>query len=184
MSSGKKDEKNDISVRFCGLGGMGIILTSIILGKAAIYDNKNALQGQSYGAEQRGSKVRADVIISEKEMIISPEISKADILVALSQEAFDYFSPKTKKESIFFVNSDLVKINESSTKIYKIPANKIATELNNKRVINMIMLGFLIKTTAIVSKESILKSISDSVPKQYIDQNFQAFSKGYEYVNS
>ena len=40
---------NDIGIRICGIGGMGVVLASIILGKAAIYDNKNAIQTNHMG---------------------------------------------------------------------------------------------------------------------------------------
>ena len=68
MISGK-EKIRETSIRFCGLGGMGVIITSIILGKSAIYDNKNAIQTQSYGPEQRGSKVKSDIIISDSQLI-------------------------------------------------------------------------------------------------------------------
>lgn len=184
MSSGQKEIRTDINIRFCGIGGMGVISMSIILGKAAIYDKKNAVQTQSYGAEQRGSKVKSDIIISEKDMISYPIIEKADILIALAQDAFDAYFPTTKKDGIVLINSDLVKINEDLTHLYKIPATKLAIELNNKRVANLIMLGALVKVIKIISKDSILKSISETFPHKYKEQNIQAFQKGFEYINS
>lgn len=182
MNFGKDIEKNDCNIRFCGTGGMGVILVSIILGKAAIYDKKNAIQTQSYGAEQRGSKVKSDVIISHKEIITYPIIDSADILVAFSQEAFEKYFPKTKKDGIILINSDLVHTNENINNLYKIPASTIAKEMRNERIINLIMLGVLIKKTALVSKESIIKVISDTVSETYIEININAFEKGYEFL--
>ncbi|MFX1384949.1 MAG: 2-oxoacid:acceptor oxidoreductase family protein [Promethearchaeota archaeon] len=175
-------EKKDYNIRFCGIGGMGVILVSIILGKAAIYDNKNAIQTQSYGAEQRGSKVKSDVIISNKETINYPIIDSPDILIAFSQDAFEKYFPKTKKDGIIFINSDIVHTNENINNLYKIPANTIAKEMKNERIVNLIMLGALIKKTAIVSKESIIKSIYDTVSETYIDLNLNGFQKGYEFL--
>ncbi|MFX1393955.1 MAG: 2-oxoacid:acceptor oxidoreductase family protein [Promethearchaeota archaeon] len=182
MSFGKSVEKNEYNIRFCGIGGMGVILVSIILGKAAIYDKKNAIQTQSYGAEQRGSKVKSDVIISNKETINYPIIDNPDILIAFSQDAFEKYFSKTKKDGIILINSDLVHINEKINNLYKIPATTIAKEMKNERIINLIMLGALIKKTAIVSKESIIKSISDTVSETYIELNINAFQKGYEFL--
>jgi len=182
MSFGINVEKNDCNIRFCGIGGMGVILVSIILGKAAIYDKKNAIQTQSYGAEQRGSKVKSDVIISNKERINYPIIDNPDILIAFSQDAFEKYFPKTKKDGIILINSDLVHTNENINNLYKIPATTIAKEMKNERIINLIMLGALIKKTAIVSKESIIKSISDTVSETYRELNINAFQKGYEFL--
>ncbi|MFX1339217.1 MAG: 2-oxoacid:acceptor oxidoreductase family protein [Promethearchaeota archaeon] len=179
MSSGKI--RNDIGIRICGIGGMGVILTSIILGKAAIYDNKNAIQTQSYGAEQRGSKVWSDVIISEKNSINYPVIDNPDILIALSQDAFNKFFPYVKENGITIINSDLVQNDGKSKNLYQLPATSMATKLNFEKGANIIILGALIKITGIVSKESILKSISDTVPEKYIELNFQAFQQGFNY---
>jgi len=42
-------------VRFSGFGGQGIILSAVIIGRAAVmYDNKFAVQTQVYGPEARG----------------------------------------------------------------------------------------------------------------------------------
>ena len=47
-------------VRFSGFGGQGIILSAVILGRAAVmYDNKFAVQTQVYGPEARGGAVAA-----------------------------------------------------------------------------------------------------------------------------
>jgi 2-oxoglutarate ferredoxin oxidoreductase subunit gamma len=172
---------NEIGIRVCGIGGMGVILSSIILGKAAIYDNKNAIQTQSYGAEQRGSKVRSDVIISEKKSINYPIIDNPDILIALSQDAFNKFFPSIKRDGTIIINSDLVQAIEERINLYQLPATTLAKELNLKKVANIIMLGALIKIKGIVSKESMLKSISDTVPKKYIKLNIQAFQRGFDY---
>ncbi|TFG03453.1 MAG: 2-oxoacid:ferredoxin oxidoreductase subunit gamma [Promethearchaeota archaeon] len=183
MNSGKNIKNNDIKIRFCGLGGMGVILSSIILGKSAIYDDKNAVQTQSYGAEQRGSKVKSDVIISKKEMINYPVIDKADILIALSQDAFEEYFQDTKHDCMVFINSDLVHPNAEIEKLYEIPATKLAIELENKRVVNIIMLGALCKISKITSKESLIKSIIESIPEKFKEINLKAFQKGFEYFS-
>ncbi len=180
MSSGKIENLNT-SIRICGVGGMGVILSSVVLGKAAIYDKKIAVQTQSYGAEQRGTKVKSDVIISEKDMINYPIIDKADILISFSQEAFNFYLPHTKPESLVFINSDNIHFDEKKTNIYEVPARKLSKELKNEKVLNLIMLGALIKITNIVSIESMNKSITDTVSKAFLAINLKAFQKGYEY---
>ncbi|MHA1309451.1 MAG: 2-oxoacid:acceptor oxidoreductase family protein [Candidatus Helarchaeota archaeon] len=178
MSSGKVD--NEQKIRFCGLGGMGIILVSVILGKAAIYDGKNALQTQSYGAEQRGTKVKSDVIISDSNSILCPIIDKIDILIALSQEAFDFYLPDVKKNGLIFINSDLIDVNENETYV-KIPATSLARKLDNEKVSNIIILGALIKKTNLVSSNSIIQSINNTITKNNREINIKAFETGYNF---
>ena len=180
MSFGRKKNHN-IGIRICGVGGMGVILSSVVLGKAAIYDNKIAVQTQSYGAEQRGTKVKSDVIISEKDPINYPIIDRADILISFTQEAFNFYLPHTNPESLIFINSDNIHINEKETNIYEVPARELSKELKNEKVLNLIMLGALIKITNIVSLESMKKAITDTVSKAFLAINIKAFQKGYEY---
>ena len=56
-------------IRLSGAGGQGLILIGKILAEAAaIYDNKNATQSQSYGPEARGGASRSEVIISDEDI--------------------------------------------------------------------------------------------------------------------
>lgn len=176
------NEKKEISIRFCGAGGMGIILASIVLGQAAIDDGKNAIQTQSYGAEQRGTKVKSDILISEFEDPTFPLFEKVDILIAFSQDAFDHFLPDTYEDSVILINKDLIEFNEERQHVYKIPASTIAEELHNPRVMNIVMIGSLLKITNIISNDSIINSIKSSVPKEYKQVNVEAFQKGYESI--
>lgn len=168
----------ELKIRFVGSGGMGVILVGIILGKAAIYENKHATQTQSYGAQQRGGKVFSDVIISDKP-ILYPVIDKADILVAFSQEAFDVYSSAIKADGLILINSDLVKVENNSTNLIKISASSLARDLGNEKVLNIIMLSSLIKKTEILSKDNIIKAINDSIPKKYSAVNIKAFNSAF-----
>ena len=78
-------------IRIAGFGGQGIILAGLLLGKAAIKDGKYAVQTQSYGPESRGGAARSEVVISDQ-VIDYPKVVEADILIALSQTAYDKFS--------------------------------------------------------------------------------------------
>ncbi|MDO8611434.1 MAG: 2-oxoacid:acceptor oxidoreductase family protein, partial [Dehalococcoidia bacterium] len=75
-------------VRLGGFGGQGIILAGYMLGKAAaLYDGKEAVFTQAYGPEARGGACSADLVISD-EPIGYPMVSRPDLLVLMSQEAF------------------------------------------------------------------------------------------------
>jgi 2-oxoglutarate ferredoxin oxidoreductase subunit gamma len=178
-----KEEKKEISIRFCGAGGMGVILASIVLGQAAIDDGKNAIQTQSYGAEQRGTKVKSDILISELEEPTFPLFNKVDVLIAFSQDAFDHFHPSVWEKSIILINKDLIEFNDGAQQdVYKIPASSLADELNNPKIMNIIMLGSLLKITDIVSKDSLIDAIGNSVPKRYKQVNIEGFEKGFNSI--
>ena len=74
-------------IRICGFGGQGVILAGIILGKSAsLFDNKEAVQTQSYGPEARGGASKCEVVISD-DTVDYPKVESPDILVAMSNEA-------------------------------------------------------------------------------------------------
>ena len=78
---------------FSGSGGQGVITASIILSEAAVlYDNLNAVQSQSYGAEARGGATRADVVLSDS-IIHFPKVIQPNVLVCLTQAAYGKFYP-------------------------------------------------------------------------------------------
>jgi 2-oxoglutarate ferredoxin oxidoreductase subunit gamma len=182
MNSGR-EEQGEISVRFCGIGGMGVILSSIILGKADLYDNKNAIQTQSYGPEQRGTRVKSDLIIATGELISYPTESKVDILVAYSSDAYHFYSNMVKSTGLIFVNSDLVEVESILNRIYQIPATTIAKKFSNEKLLNIIMLGGLIKKSNTVSRSAVKKAIFDIIPSHYIEINLEAFDAGYKWLN-
>lgn len=166
-------------VRISGLGGQGVVLAGEILGRAAVYDGKHAVQTQSYGAEARGSAARSEVIISDQKVGF-PKVRKCDILVAMSQSALDKHLKDLKKEGTLLVDDDMVKkIPKIKAKIFKIPATKIAeTELKSRIYANAVMLGALTKITNLVTGKAVEKAIRDSVPEKTKEINFKGLKKG------
>lgn len=74
-------------IRISGFGGQGIILSGVIVGKAAVLDGFNVVQTQSYGPEARGGFTRSEVVISDEE-IDYPKVESATVSIIMSQEAF------------------------------------------------------------------------------------------------
>ena len=167
-------------IRISGLGGQGIVLAGQILGKAAAYDGKNAVQTQSYGSEARGSVAKSEIVISDTQ-IGYPMVRKCDILVGLSQEAVDKNIKDLKEGGTLLVDDSIVKnLPDTKARIYKISATKIAESCGEKLYANIVMLGALIRFTKIISAETVEKAIKDSVPKKSVNINIQAFRKGLE----
>lgn len=168
-----------IEVRISGLGGQGVVLAGEILGRAAVYDGKHAVQTQSYGAEARGSAARSEVIVAD-EKIGFPKVRKCDILIAMSQSALDTHLKDLKKGGTLFVDDDMVKnVPKIKAKVFRIPATKIAeNELNSRIYANIIMLGALMKVADIMSEESAVRAIIASVPRETKEANLSGFKLG------
>jgi 2-oxoglutarate ferredoxin oxidoreductase subunit gamma len=177
--TGGEDETMRKEIRVCGFGGQGIILAGMVLGKAAsVYDGYHAVQTQSYGPEARGGASRSEVIISD-EPIGFPGVMEADILVALSQPAFDKYTGDLKEDAVIIVDPSLV-IDTGRFTTVGIEFTALAEDLGRKIVANIIMLGSLVKLTGVVSEEAIQQAVFDSVPPRTIELNRKALETGYK----
>ena len=174
-------------VRIAGFGGQGVILAGMVLGHAAaVYEGKKAVQTQSYGAETRGGVARSEVVISN-EKIDYPKVISADITMTMSQESFEKYVTDLKPGSALFVDTDLV-TNVSAaagTKIYCVPATKIAAEEFKKTLVaNMVMLGAVSAVTGVVGLQSLEKSVRELAPKGSVDLNLRAMDRGFEWAKT
>ncbi|MCX8174192.1 MAG: 2-oxoacid:acceptor oxidoreductase family protein [Thermoplasmata archaeon] len=173
-------------IKFGGFGGQGIILAGFIVGKAvSLYDKKEAVFTQSYGPEARGGACAASLVIDDK-VIDYPYPVSPDIMVIMSQEAYHDYVPKLKEGGILIIDEDLVSLDDIAKragKIYKIPATRFAEELGMKIAANIVMLGFFgYVARNLLTTESLKKSVLESVPARFRDQNAKAFDKGYKYA--
>lgn len=170
-----------MNIRFCGFGGQGIILSGYILGSAAVEENLNALQTQSYGSESRGGACKSDVIIS-KEEILEIETDELDVLVAFSQPAHDMYISKLRKDGILIIEDDLIRpADDSSFTPYKIKATDIAHKKFGRKIMaNTIILGFVTSVVDIVSKQAMESAVKQNAPPGTEETNLAAFSEGYE----
>ena len=168
-----------VGIKFVGSGGQGVILAGLILGKAAaVYDKKEAVFTESYGAETRGGFSSSSVIISD-EKIDYPYVIEPDILVAFSQQGYNSVSNTLKDIGVLIYESDLVQP-KSTKNMFGIPATRLAKEKFNKTTsINMIFLGFLVSKTGVVSIDSLIKAVEESVPKGTEKENVEAVKLGF-----
>jgi 2-oxoglutarate ferredoxin oxidoreductase subunit gamma len=171
-------------VRFSGFGGQGIILSAVILGRAAVmYDNKFAVQTQVYGPEARGGASMSAVIIDD-EPILFPKVANPDIYVIMSQEGFEKYGVDAGKQAVMLVDSTLVH-SRPQCRYVEIPATREAKQtLGRDIVANIVMLGALVASTHVVSESALEKAILDSVPKGTEALNQKAMKMGLELAGA
>jgi 2-oxoglutarate ferredoxin oxidoreductase subunit gamma len=170
-------------IRIAGFGGQGVILSAIVLGKAAsIYQGTFATMTQNFGPEARGGACSAQLILSDSP-VLYPYVTQPDILVAMSQEAYTRFVPELKDGGTLIVEEDLVRVSDlnKGIQVYSIPATRIAEVLGKRMVLNSVMVGFFTAVTHLLEAEAVRKAVADSVPASFRDLNLKAFEKGLEY---
>jgi 2-oxoglutarate ferredoxin oxidoreductase subunit gamma len=168
-------------IRITGYGGQGVILTGYIFGKAAaIFGGLHSTMTQSFGPEARGSAC-ASALVVDDDIIAYPYMRDTDILIALSREGYEKYADELSDDGILVFDADLVTPHADSTaKTFGIQAARLAEELGNRIVQNIVVVGFTTAVTGIIDREAVAKAVESSVPGSTIELNLKAFATGYE----
>lgn len=172
-----------VEIKFAGFGGQGIIKSGIIIAAAAcIHGGKNAVQTQSYGPESRGGACKSEVVISEED-IDFPKVVEPDVLVVMSQHAYNEYVENVKSNGAIIMDPDMIphEVDVKNAQVYRVPATKIAEELGKKIVANIVMVGAFVAITRILDANAVKESIKENIPKGTEELNLKAFEQGYEY---
>jgi 2-oxoglutarate ferredoxin oxidoreductase subunit gamma len=172
-----------IEVRFAGFGGQGIIKSGIIVASAAcIHGGKHAVQTQSYGPESRGGACKSEVVISGED-IDFPKVVEPDVLVVMSQHAYNDYLDDVKAGGTVIMDPDMIPTEKAlkDVRVYKVPATKIAEQLGRRIVANIVMLGAFVAITGLLDARVMKEAIKENIPEGTEELNLAAFEKGYEY---
>ncbi len=171
---------------FSGSGGQGVITSAILLGEAAVrYESLNAVQSQSYGAEARGGATKSDLIIWDRP-IYFPKVNQPNILICLTQAAFDKYIFNIRPggtlltEARFVKNPGLVDARKIELPFYDTVMEKIGKPV----VLNICLLGAVIRLTELVRLESVGALIRERFRESFHDINLQALQLGYELMDA
>ena len=165
-----------------GFGGQGVLSMGKILAYSGLMDDKEVTWMPAYGPEQRGGTANVTVIVSD-DKISSPILSKYDIAIVLNQPSLEKFEPKLKPGGILIYDGYGI-INPPTRKditVYRIDAMDKAAEMKNGKVLNMIVLGGLLKVASVVSTKGVEKALYKTLPERHhslIPLNMQAIEEG------
>jgi 2-oxoglutarate ferredoxin oxidoreductase subunit gamma len=178
-------KNNRFEIRVAGFGGQGVVTIGRVLGVAfTIHEGLNSVNTHSYGPESRGGSCRSEVVVSQGE-IYYPSVRKADILVALSQTALDMYSRDLKEGGTLLIDPNSVKDVPENLVCYEVPAMELAHAVGNVKYQNSVVLGALAALLkSMIRKESLKSAVSENVPPKTIENNIEAFEKGWEYITN
>ena len=167
---------------FSGSGGQGVITAAIVLAEAAVlYEGLVAVQSQAYGPEARGGATRSDVIIAD-EPIKFPKVIQPNILVCLTQEAYNKFYTIVRPGGILITDTRYVQTQRKADAIQKeIPMYQTVMDNIGKPIVfNICMLGALLAITELISPNSIMKVLETRIPSGFLDMNRKALDLGLQ----
>lgn len=165
---------------FSGSGGQGVITAAIILAEsAAIHEHRNAVQTQVYGAAARGGSTRSDVIISN-DPINYPKVDQPNILVCLTQTAYNAFSNIVRPGGLLLTDPRFVQTHVKVDAVqHEIPMfENVMTKIGKPIVFNICMLGAVIGLTAVAKAESVMTTLASRIPQNLLSMNKEALDLG------
>ncbi len=186
------------SILLVGVGGQGTILASKLLTQGLMEAGFDVKMSEIHGMAQRGGSVSSQVRYGEE--VYSPVIEKggADVLVSFEMmEALrwlDYLKPEGKVlVNNYTINpmpvvmgksaypNDIIEELKSKVLVTVVDAGEEAIKLGNAKVMNVILLGTIIKMMNIESIDW-SKIISENVKPSFVDINLKALEIGKSLV--
>lgn len=103
----------------------------------------------------------------------------------LNEPSLEKFEPLVKPGGLLIVNSSLInsKPRRKDIKVLYVPCNRIAGELGNAKIMNMVALGAFAARTGAVSIDAIAKALPKVYKKlkpEVIELNIKALKRGAE----
>lgn len=194
-----KNNNTDYNMYICGVGGQGIIKTSIIIGEAAMNQGLNVVMSEIHGMSQREGSVSTELKIGNYK---SPIIPKHSAHMILSFEPLETLRaiPKANQDTKIITNTtpiipylqnknypniehliSTLKDNYKNTQ--PLDANKLAINTGNILSLNMVMLGAAIADNNFpLSKKNIIESMKNNLNPKFHKLNLNAIEEGYNWI--
>jgi indolepyruvate ferredoxin oxidoreductase beta subunit len=190
-------KKTDILMT--GVGGQGVILASDALAEIAMQAGCDVKKSDSLGMSQRGGSVVSHLRMGDR--VFSPTIRKgeADFLLAFERLEGARWADYLHEGSIAIINDLAIPplsvvggasaypstteveeiLREYTDHLYIIPGTRIAQEMGNPQVLNVLLVGFL-SIFLDIEEKSYIEDLSQRVPQKVLQLNLKAFARGRE----
>jgi len=171
-------------VVFAGFGGQGVLTAGKFLALAGMEEGKEVCWMPAYGPEMRGGTANCTVVLSDNR-IGSPIIANPKVAIAMNLPSLDKFEPALVPGGLCIINSSLIErdAQRDDLDVLKVPCNKMAIDLGNPKVANMIILGALLGKMPLVKIDTIKKIIEKTFTKKgiaIVELNYKALEAGIE----
>ncbi|WP_405323285.1 indolepyruvate oxidoreductase subunit beta [Methanobrevibacter sp.] len=195
------DNKN-YSIYISGVGGQGIIKTSVIIGEAAMLEGYDVVMSEIHGMSQRGGSVSTELKIGNFKSSIVEE-SKADLILAFEPIEVLRGLNKANKDTTLIFNTfpivpstltqtgetypeidDIVKnLKDNFDSVYPIEGNGLAIDAGSILSLNMVLLGACVANDDFpLSKETVETAMKNNLAPKFHEMNLKAIENGYNAI--
>lgn len=192
-------KNTDYSMYICGVGGQGIIKTSIIIGEAAMNQGINVVMSEIHGMSQREGSVSTELKIGDHKSPILPKHTANMILSFEPLETIRGLTKANKKTKIIInttpiipysqnknyppINNLISTLKDNYKNTLPIKGNKLALQTGNILSLNMVMLGVATADNEFpITKNNIIKSMKNNLNPKFHKINLNAIEKGYNWI--
>ena len=187
------------SIYICGVGGQGIIKTSVIIGEAAMNQGMNVVMSEIHGMSQRGGSVSTELKIGDFNSSVIPDTT-ADMLLSfepietirglhkVNKDSKIVYNthpiiPSSTNEAYPSVDSITSSLKENFSHVLPIDATKLALDAGNVLSLNMVLLGAVTADDKFpLSKDSVIDAMKNNLHKKFHALNLKAIESGYKSI--
>lgn len=183
----------------CGVGGQGIIKTSVIIGEAAMNEGFNVVMSEIHGMSQREGSVSTELKIGDFDSAILPEHS-ADMILSFEPIELVRALDKANKDTKLVFNTapiipssgdkpypnidNLISIlKENFDNVLPIDGNQLAIDAGNIVSLNMVLLGAVTADDNFpISKDAVIEAMKNNLNPKFHELNLKAIESGYQWI--
>ena len=198
------NDNNNYSIYISGVGGQGIIKTSVIIGEAAMLEGYDVVMSEIHGMSQRGGSVSTELKIGNFKSSIVEE-SKADLILAFEPIEVLRGLNKANKDTTLIFNTfpivpstltqtgetypeidDIVKnLKDNFDSVYPIEGNGLAVDAGSILSLNMVLLGACVANDDFpLSKETVETAMKNNLAHKFHEMNLKAIDNGYNAIKN
>jgi indolepyruvate ferredoxin oxidoreductase beta subunit len=182
------------------VGGQGNLLSSRVLGEAALLEDVPVRMSEIHGMAQRGGVVESAIVFGDAKSTIIAD-GEADILVGFEPSETLRALNKCTENTVVVTNLapvppftvaigrgvypdverviDLIK--EKTSRLIALDATALAREAGNVLAINMVLLGAMVQTGIIpIGADAVRETIQTKTREAFVETNLKAFDLGYQ----
>lgn len=194
---------NPYCIYISGVGGQGIIKTSVIIGESAMKKGLSVVVGEIHGMSQRGGVVSTQMkigkayspLIEEKgadlllafeplEALRAINMVKEDSYVVMNTAPIYPFNIRQSEHPYPDLSTILNELKSQTEKVIPMDAEDIAKKAGHILSLNMVMMGGAVAVPGFpVDKETIIKGMQDNLPERSIHINMKAFEDGFKFCS-
>jgi len=186
-------DKETIEIRWHGRGGQGAVTASKLLAQAALVEGKHFQGMPDYGAERMGAPIKAFTRVSSQPIKLYCQVTEPDMVVVLDPTLLGMvdITEGLKPDGALIVNTpkspdEVRAVTGYKGKTYTVDATGISMEALGRNLPNTPMLGAVIRTSKIVTKEHLIgvlrKTLGATMKEKVVEGNVTALEQAFERV--